>query len=197
MVLTQHLDQVGRRTATEPVGVDPAIGQCVQQTERIVYIGRRPREMITVVILFQDFQGLFRSNAEVAGQTVDALTHLFSHLLFRDTADRSILGEHTDILDIIQLAEDTQLGEFRDAGQEDETQVGVACLQWAVEVAHHVAQHGQILLLMHHIQQRSVVLIDQDNHLLPGLLEGTFDKALQAVVHHKRILITPINGLPL
>lgn len=179
---TQHLDLIGWRAATEPIRVDPSIGQGVQQTERIVYIKRGPREMIAIIIPLQGFQCLLRSNAEVVGQATDPLVHLLPYLLLHDAAERGVLGEHTDVLYIVQLAEDTQLGKLRDAGQEYETQVGVAHLQRAVEVTHHVAKHRQITLLMYHVQERSVVLIDQDHHLLPRSLVSPLDKALQALV---------------
>ena len=53
LVFVQHLYQVGRRAATEPIRTDPAFAERSYQTKRIIDIGRGPGEMITVVIGFQ------------------------------------------------------------------------------------------------------------------------------------------------
>ena len=58
---------------------------------------------------------------------------------------------HADVGNVVQLAEDAQLGELGDAGEEDEAQVGVASLQGAVEVPHHVAEYGKVGFFMHHV----------------------------------------------
>ena len=81
---------------------------------------------------------------------------------------------HADVLDVVQLAEDTQLGEFRNARQEHITQVWVAGLQRTIEVSHHVAEGRQVLFLVNHIQERSVVL-ESGLPLLAGL-QAAFDK---------------------
>ena len=45
---------------------------------------------------------------------------------------------------------------------------------------------------MHHVQQGSVVLIDQDNHLLTGLGVGTFNETFQTLVRINSALITSV-----
>ena len=49
----QHFNQIGGRAATEPVRVHFTVGKGIQQAEGIVNIGRRPGEMITVIIALQ------------------------------------------------------------------------------------------------------------------------------------------------
>ena len=148
--------------------------------------------MVTVIIRFQGTQGTLRRNAEVVGQTTDTLTHMLTHLLLRDATEGGVLREHADILDIVQLAEDAQLRELRDTCQEYETQIRIAGFQRTIEVTHHVAKPRQLLLLMHHVQQGSVVLVDQDNHLLTGLGVGTFDETFQTLVRINSALITSV-----
>ena len=53
-----------------------------------------------------------------SGQKTDILAHLLTHFLLRDATERGVLREHADILDIVQLTEDTQLRKFRDTGQD-------------------------------------------------------------------------------
>ena len=98
------------------------------------------------------------------------------HLLLGDTANGSVGLIHTDILDIVQLAEDTQLGELGDTGQENKLQVRVASLQGAVKVTHDITQDIQILLLVHHIEQRSIVFVYKNHHLAASLFISALDK---------------------
>ena len=86
------------------------------------------------------------------------------------TADGGIIRVHADVLDVVQLAEDAQLRELGYACKEDEPQPGVAGLERAVEVAHDLAQHRQVALLVHYVQQRGVVLVDEYHYLPSGLL---------------------------
>ena len=83
---------------------------------------------------------------------VNMLSHLCQHLLLRDATDGSIGFKHTDVVDVVQLAKDTQLRELGDARQEDEAQVGIAGFQRRLEVTHRVAQSLQLPILMHHVE---------------------------------------------
>ena len=85
---------------------------------------------------------------------------LVKHFILADTAEGGVVGMHADVGNVVQLAEDAQLGELGDAGEEDEAQVGVAGLQGAVEVPHHVAEYGKVCFFMHHVQERGIVFID-------------------------------------
>ena len=48
----QHFDEVCGRAAAEPIGVQPPVGESIQQAERVVDVGRGPCEMVTVVMVF-------------------------------------------------------------------------------------------------------------------------------------------------
>ena len=47
-----------------------------------------------------------------------------------------------------------------------------ASLEWRIEIAHHIAQFRQVFFLMNHIEQRRIILVDNDDNFLPGLLVG-------------------------
>ena len=82
---------------------------------------------------------------------------------------------HGDILQVVQLAEDAELRKLGDACEKNETEVGVAVLQGRIEVAHHIAQDGQGLFLVYHIEQRCIIFINEDDHLPPRLSVGSLD----------------------
>ena len=116
--------------------------------------------MITVIFLLQLLQRF-----------------LFAHFLRNGKPFYISIGlQHTDIQYIVQLAEDAELGEFGNAGQEHKAKIRVARLQRAVKIAHHVTENGKIRFLMHHIQQRRVILVNKDYHLSAGLFVGTHDE---------------------
>ena len=138
--------------------------------------------MVAIIFSAQFLNHLFPGISQLLSHIINIARHLRQHLLLRNTTDGSIRIIHTDILDIVQLTKDTELRELGDARQEDEAQVGIAGLQWRVEVAHRVAQALQFPLLVHHVEQRCVILIDQDHHLLAGLPIGTLDQAPQALI---------------
>ena len=95
-----------------------------------------------------------------------------------DTNELTLRGGGEEINDQLerQLAEDAELGEFGNAGQEHKAKIRVARLQRAVKIAHHVTENGKIRFLMHHIQQRRVILVNKDYHLSAGLFVGTHDE---------------------
>ena len=128
MVFPEHLYQVGRRAAAEPVGIQPSYAEGIQQTEGIVDVGRWPREVIAVVVVLQLLQRLFAAQFQAGSQHIQVLVHLRFHLFLSDATDGGIFGQHTDVLDVVQLAEDAQLRELGDTRQEHEAQIGVASL---------------------------------------------------------------------
>ena len=70
---------------------------------------------------------------------------------------------------IVEFAVDAHLRKLGNAWEEYELQIGVAVLQWTVEIAHHLTENGQLLVLMYHVQQGSVILVDEHHYLLARL----------------------------
>ena len=59
---------------------------------------------------------------------------------------------HGDVGDVVQFAEDAELGKLGDACEEDETEIWLTVFQGTVEVAHDVSQHFQFLIFVDDIQ---------------------------------------------
>ena len=151
--------------------------------------------MVAVVSVLQLLQHLFIGQTELVGKTVDMPGHLRAHLLLRYATDGGVWLLHADVGNVVQFAEDAELGEFRYACEEHKAQIGVATLQRGIEVAHHVAKDGKVLFLVHHVEKRSVIFVYQDHDLLPGLLVGTNDERCQPVVRINSRIRYPILRL--
>ena len=143
--------------------------------------------MIAVVIGLQLLQSILLGGPHPFCQPCGIGVHLHAHLFFRNAAHGGIFRHHTDILNVIQLTEDAKLGKFGDACQEHITQILAAPLQRTVEIAHHIAQHRQILVFVHNIQQGSVVFVNQHHHFLPVFLISGDDEVLQPDVRVLRL----------
>ena len=138
--------------------------------------------MVAVILLLQLVYRLFDGPFVGLGQSPDIILHLHQHFLFRDTADTRKLWIHGDIRKVVQFAEDAELGEFGDARKEDKLEIGIGVFQRRVEVAHHVAEYGQLGILVHYIEQWGIIFVDKNNHLLASLLMGTLNKTLKSLV---------------
>ena len=148
--------------------------------------------MITIIVLFQFCQHFITHYLHFFRQQIQIIAHLLLYFFFRNAADGSIRFIHTDVLDIIQFTEDAQLGKLRDSGQKHIAQIRVTGFQRTVEVTHHIAKYGQILILMHYIKKRSIIFVNQDNNLLAGLLKSALYHPLQALVNFNITFTSPI-----
>ena len=74
--------------------------------------------MVAIVLAPQGRHRLLTALPQPAGQQVDVIGHLREQLLLRDAADAYIGSVHTDVGDVVQLREDAELRELRDARQE-------------------------------------------------------------------------------
>ena len=136
--------------------------------------------MITVVVVFQRFYCFLTSQLQFVCKTVNICRHLAEQLFFCNSTNSGIFLIHAYIVDVVQLAEDAELREFCDTRQEHEAQHRLTLLQQTVEVAHKISQAFKPLVLMNHIQQRSVILVNKHNHLLAGLLIDGRDEICKA-----------------
>ena len=138
--LPQHLDEICGSARTKPVVGVVVILEGIEKAEGIVDIGRRPREVIAVILLLQSLDGLFASYLLGLGEIVDIVGHLSEHLVLGYATHRGIVGTHGDVLQVVKFAEDAELRELGDAGEEKKFQMRVAVLQRRVEIAHNLAQ---------------------------------------------------------
>ena len=72
--------------------------------------------MITVILLFQMYTGFLVCFLGL-GHLFNINLQLRAQFLFGDAADSTVIIPHADILQVIQLAEDTHLAEFADTCQ--------------------------------------------------------------------------------
>ena len=131
--------------------------------------------MVAIVARGKLLKHLLMSIAFRFSHYVDISPKLRGEFFLGYAANVSIFLVHAYIIDIVQLAEDAQLGELGDSREEHEAQILVATLQRRIEIAHHIAEHRQIFLLVHYIEKRSIVLVNEHNHLLARLLIGSND----------------------
>ena len=147
-------------------------------------------------MVFQLLDGLLPAQFQMPGKSVDIIAHLGQHFLLGDTADAGVRLVHAHILDIVQLAENAELRELRDASKKHETEQWLTIFQGTVEIAHRIAQNIELFLLMRHIQQRSIIFIDEHHSLLASLcsncsyqVEQTNVWGWRIIIHSKPILI--------
>ena len=151
--------------------------------------------MITVIIFLQSVQHLLCSDSQPGSQMLYIGSHLSTEFFSSDTANGSIIRQHTHIGDIIKFTEHAKLRELGYTRKKNKAQIRITCLQRTVKIAHHITQLRQIFLLMNHIKQRSVIFVYQDNHFFTGLLISTFYKSLQTLIHIQFLFYTSINLL--
>ena len=148
--------------------------------------------MITVVESCQLCQTFLIRHTQVFSQCLYIRFHLSGKFLLADTADSRILVEHTDVIEVIQFAEDAELRELGDTRDEGKLQVWIEHLDGTIEVLHDEAQRFQIFLFMHYIQQRGIIFINDNHYLLTCLLVCFFHQVFQTEVSvHLMRLISP------
>ena len=118
--------------------------------------------MVAVVGLAQLVEGLLHCKFLFLCQPIYSLLEIGFYLLLCEPAECCVFRHHADHFQVVDLAEDAQLGELRDARDEHETEVWVAVLQRGIERAHKLTHLCQPLFVVEHVEQRSVVLVE--NH---------------------------------
>ncbi len=124
--------------------------------------------MIAVIESCQLCQAFLIRHTQVFSQCLYIRFHLSGKFLLADTADSRILVEHTDVIEVIEFAEDAELRELGDTRDEGELQIWVEHLQRTIEVLHDEAQRFQIFLFMHYIQQRGIIFINDNTTFYPS-----------------------------
>ena len=120
MELPQLLHQEGRRAALEPVTPEGSVLEGVEESEGVEDVGRGPCEMIAVILTPEGGECLLTCRALLGGHSVEVAGHLREDLVHRDAAHSCKLLVHADVLQVVQFAEDAELGKLRDAREEDE-----------------------------------------------------------------------------
>ena len=138
--------------------------------------------MITIIVLSKSRKRLLSCLAQLLAQSINICRHLGHQFFLGYTTNSSILLIHAHIRDIIQFAKDTHLRELGDTRQEDKAEIRLAHFQWTIEIAHNVAKNLQGSILVYYIQQRSIILIDEHNHLLACLSISSQNQIGQTII---------------
>ena len=107
--------------------------------------------MITVIESCQLCQTFLIRHAKIFAQCLNIRFHLRCKLRFADTAEGGILVEHTDIVKVVELTEDTELRKLGNTCDEAELKIWVELFQRTIEILHDATERLQVLLLVHHI----------------------------------------------
>ena len=122
---------------------------------------------------------IFKALTNMVCQHLNIWCKHCGHLIFCDAADGGELRIHGDVRQVVDGGEDAQLRELRDTRDKAETNHRLTRLQGLVELLHHFAELGEVLFLVKHLEQRGVVLIDDQHYLPARLLVGTTNQTLE------------------
>lgn len=189
--MAQNIYQESRRARGEPIVLVFFGIESIEQAERVVNIRTSLTEMITVILPLQMQACLLVSLIISLGHPLNIGFQLRQQFLLGDAAEGTEVIAHTDILQIVQFAEDAQLAELADTRDKKKTEILPQPLERTEELAHLVAK----LLLQKGIgitvKQRSIVLVNQHYNRLSGLGVGTQDDALQTLCRPLFLFLFP------
>ena len=80
-----------------------------------------------------------------------------------------------------------------DSGDENEPQIRIQALDRTVEIPHYLPESRQLAIVVHHVQQRCVIFVNDDDGFLPGLLEGAMNQPLQTLVGIYIFFAAPVD----
>ena len=132
--LTHHIDEISGRARTKPVVAYLSIGEAIEKAVGIEDVGRWPCEMIAVIIVGQRINDILPGLLHPCGKAVYVLRHLGEQLFLGDTTEGGVLLIHADVLDVIELGEDTQLRKLRYTRKEYKAKHWLTLFQRTIEI---------------------------------------------------------------
>ena len=129
--------------------------------------------MITVILSLQAKKSFFKSKFLTFTQPLYFRCKNFYKFIFRDTAQSIVFPVHTDVVQLVQIAEHADLSKLGDTRQEYETKIAVSTFQNTIESFQDTAIFIQKQLVQNSLKKRFVVFVNQDHNLLTGLFAGT------------------------
>ena len=97
---------------------------------------------------------------------MDVFRHSGNQFALGDAADGREFRVHRDVTQVVQCGEDAELAEFGYSCYEAELHHAFASLEGLEELLHQLAYGGEALVV-HHLKQRSVILVDDYHNLAP------------------------------
>lgn len=163
--------------------------------------------MIAVVLFLKELHHLVCVHVINLSQFADRLHQVFQQFDFRDTANGLVVVVHTDVLGLVEPAENAHLRKFRHPREQHETQMGIGGLESGIKTFEDAPivvfnQHFVAIPVfhseprIHHIEQRFVVFVHQDNttfsrlavNLFQNIAETAAEIEVAAVFHEIFVL---------
>ena len=120
--LFQHIDQHRRGSCCEPVTAETFLNQCIQYAKRIIDTVRQEfREMISVITFRHFIYCLFVCQLVPGGKGSQLGLKVAFDFYLCHTANRCVSRSHTDIHQLVQITENTQLRELCHSGDKYKT----------------------------------------------------------------------------
>ena len=135
--------------------------------------------MIPVVVCFQFRTSFLIAHVCSCGQFVNILFKIGINFFLTDTADFGILVNHGNVTQVIQITEHadlTELGHSREQGKADASVHGFQC---SVEGFQGTAVFVLQGFIADGLEHGLVVFVDENHHPAACLLAGTADDALE------------------
>ena len=164
--LPDHLHQERRRPRLEPPVLEFACVEALADGDGIEHVRAVPVEAVSVVPMHEPGERLVARRPERRGEGVEVLGEVREDLLVRVAEQGRRTGVHREVGEIVQVREDRDLGELRDACHEDEALQRLGGLHDGVERLER-GLDARNLRPPEQAQQRLVVFVDQDRDL-PG-----------------------------
>ena len=130
--------------------------------------------MISVIIGFQVADCFYECDSLLICKCLHFRLHVVLQFRLGNSTNGGILRHHRDILQIVQLAENAELCKLIDSCDENEPQIRIETLDRTIEIPHYLPENRQLTLVVHYVQQRCVIFVNDDYGLLAGLLERGF-----------------------
>ena len=137
-------------------------------------------EVVAVVHAFQFRKSLLFRFTPILCQQFYVRLKLCGEFLLCDAAQCLVVGQHGNVLQIVQCAEYAHLREFGNAGNEDKLQVIVECFQRSEEVGEADANALFHFVVTDAVQHEVIIFVDNHHDTPPRLAVSLGDDALEA-----------------
>ena len=175
--LLQHLHQEGGRAAGKPVITIRTLLQGTQHTEGIVHGGEFLvfGEPVSVILASQPIHHLPAGRITFHCQSFQFRREGSFYLRTGHAAKGVIVEVETDIVQLVQITENTHLRELGHSGDEDELQPGVGIFEHSIESGQRLPEVVLQLLTVERTQQGFVIFVNKHHHAAPRLFAGAPD----------------------
>ena len=153
--------------------------------------------MISIIFFLQSCIAFFLCDFVYFRYLFHFRVEILMYLPQRYATHRGITVVHRDVVQIVQVAEDADLAEFRHPREESEAEVAVLRLEYGIEGLECLSEQVLKGLVVDGQQKRLVVFVDEEHHLPSCLLVCQTHDMLEALFHTAVFVFVAIFLLPL